>query len=750
MKPERAAKRLTIPSAMGTLLALTLQLTIPVTVTLSGVETPSVGWAQTSPSAANSYIAYYNQAMEAFRAGNSEKAIDLLTKAHRLNPNDTAVVNNLAASYIQQGVRFHNDQKNYAKAADSYRKALFYLEYMWPDASAQPANVPPSNNQKNIDVAFQNLKVAMENMKQNPNDSQALLQQAWTDRRAGNLPAAMTSFGQAARSNPRLADAWVAQGDIYVVFQRPDRAIPMYQKAIQNASAPSDATFVKLGTAYQKQNDPPRAADAFNQAVAINPKNQDALLALEQIWKKEIVLNPRNLSAHLNLGTVYQRLGRPEDAQAQYAVAQQLSPNNPIIDLNMGSLAQAKGQLNEALAHYDSVLAKDPNNTQALINKADVLKSLNRPKEAEVTLNRALSLAKDKRTVIEQLLANYQQQGDVQKIKGGWENYTRTYPQDPDVQYRAGLAMHEIRDFEKAIFYYRQAIQLDAKRVEAYANLGSALHAVNRDEEAIETLRKAQAMDGNLQEVNTLLTALTTNRQTEVLVNAAKAHEQGNYRAAIDGYEQVLKVDAKNGDVWSRYGLALQASHRDKEAMEAFSKAIALEPNNPNYFYYKGLLLEEQRNDKEAMVAYKKALAIKPDFAEVKQAMAAMEADEAQDNLAQAYDAYEQKQYTRSLQLLDQVLQQEPRNAQAFYYRGLVYEGQNKLDLARKAYESSVEYDPNNADALYALAVACDELKDTQSALTYYQRFVELNANQAEDDYTKFAKERIEALKAGG
>ncbi|MCA9789628.1 MAG: tetratricopeptide repeat protein [Cyanobacteria bacterium HKST-UBA05] len=741
--PSRQLTRFALgPASLGLLLSAGLLLSSAVP---NGLSAPLVGTAHAQNSqTANSYIAYYNQAMEAYRANNPERAIELLTKANRLNPDDSAVTNNLAASYIQVGVRYHNQQKNYAKAAENYKKALFYLSYMWPDRPTQE-----SNYVQNIKVAEENLKYALQSMQVNPDDAQYHLQQAWKERRAGDMLSAMVSFGMAAIKNPSLTDAWIAQGDIFTIFQRPNRAIGMYEKAAKSTNSPPDTLFVKLGTAHLKNADPAKAADAFNQAVAINPQNKDALLALEQLWKKEIVLNPRNLSAHLNLGTVYQRLGREQDAQAQYAISKQLDPNNPIIDLNMGSLAQSQGNDKDALKFYDAVLAKDPNNTQALINKADLLKSMNRPRDAEVLLNRAMSNARDKRAVMEQLIATYTMQGDAAKIKSGWESYARTYPNDADVLYRAGVAMHEIKDYNMASYYYQQSIG-KKPTAEAYANLGSVLHAQNNDSEAIRILETAVKLNPGLQEAQQLLAALRTTNDAQVLVSAAQAHDKNDYSAAIRGYEQYLAKNPNNGDVLSRYGLALQSLHRNTEALTAFDKALKAEPNNAQYYYYKGLLLQELRRDKEAIALYKKALQINPNFTEVKDLLTSVESDALQNKLVAAFEAYERKSYPRAMQLIDEVLQADKQNALAYYYRGLVYEGQKKLSPAKAAYESSVKFDPNNADAVYALAITCDELNQTTCAVTNYQQFLKLNPGGTGDEYGSYANTRLTELTGKG
>ncbi|MEZ4574627.1 MAG: tetratricopeptide repeat protein [Vampirovibrionales bacterium] len=118
---------------------------------------------------------------------------------------------------------------------------------------------------------------------------------------------------------------------------------------------------------------------------------------------------------------------------------------------------------------------------------------------------------------MEQLIATYTMQGDAAKIKSGWESYARTYPNDADVLYRAGVAMHEIKDYNMASYYYQQSIG-KKPTAEAYANLGSVLHAQNNDSEAIRILETAVKLNPGLQEAQQLLAALRTTNDAQVLV----------------------------------------------------------------------------------------------------------------------------------------------------------------------------------------------------------------------------------------
>ena len=74
----------------------------------------------------------------------------------------------------------------------------------------------------------------------------------------------------------------------------------------------------------------------------------------------------------------------------------------------------------------------------------------------------------------------------------------------------------------------------------------------------------------------------------------------------------------------------------------------------------------------------------------------------------------------QAINSLEKAHQQAPESASLTTNLGLLYEMQNKMDIARKYYESSIKLDPNNALALNNLAYLMSQSNgDLDLALTY-------------------------------
>ena len=95
---------------------------------------------------------------------------------------------------------------------------------------------------------------------------------------------------------------------------------------------------------------------------------------------------------------------------------------------------------------------------------------------------------------------------------------------------------------------------------------------------------------------------------------------------------------------------------------------------------------------------------------------AAAQQAEADVLLAQATLAYDDRQYDKALQLLNRVLDLEPRNARASYYKGLVFLAQEKPELAAPAFEDAYTIQPRDLFIRYQLGVTYFLLKEYDKA----------------------------------
>jgi Tfp pilus assembly protein PilF len=109
-------------------------------------------------------------------------------------------------------------------------------------------------------------------------------------------------------------------------------------------------------TEAAKMNDESRRD--FESAVTL--LNEAAYDKAIELLKKIIAQTPGVTAPYINLGMAYQRMGKPEQAEAQFKIALQLVPNHPVACNQYGLLFRKTGRFDEARAIYEQALARFP------------------------------------------------------------------------------------------------------------------------------------------------------------------------------------------------------------------------------------------------------------------------------------------------------------------------------------------------------------------------------------------------------
>jgi tetratricopeptide (TPR) repeat protein len=136
-----------------------------------------------------------------------------------------------------------------------------------------------------------------------------------------------------------------------------DQAISIYKQATQ-ADANQPLLWARLGAAYLGAGAKVPAGD---RATASEDYTQAA-----EAYKKAIALKGTEAAYHNNLGQAYAKLGKTDDAMAEYTAAAQLDPANAsLYYYNLGAVLTNAGKLDEANAAFDKAIAADPNRADA-------------------------------------------------------------------------------------------------------------------------------------------------------------------------------------------------------------------------------------------------------------------------------------------------------------------------------------------------------------------------------------------------
>lgn len=150
--------------------------------------------------------------------------------------------------------------------------------------------------------------------------------------------------------------------------------------------------FNKAISSYQnalKLN--PKMADAYvNLAIIYKEKMQ--LEKAIRCLKEAIKINPNHIEAYNNLGIIFRIKGQLEKAIEYYKRALQLNPNYALILLNLAIALQEIGQIEEAIEYYKKSLRFKPDSPEILYNLGTAYMEQGKQKEAISTLDEVIKI----------------------------------------------------------------------------------------------------------------------------------------------------------------------------------------------------------------------------------------------------------------------------------------------------------------------------------------------------------------------
>ena len=111
---------------------------------------------------------------------------------------------------------------------------------------------------------------------QNPDTPGWWIERGNAARSAGNFAGAITVYTQAIQRFPNFASAYYELAWAYRMNNDADKSIWAIEKALAAISTPSEWYFVRAGQIYDWAGKKDLAANAYRQALALNPKNTSA------------------------------------------------------------------------------------------------------------------------------------------------------------------------------------------------------------------------------------------------------------------------------------------------------------------------------------------------------------------------------------------------------------------------------------------------------------------------------------------
>jgi tetratricopeptide (TPR) repeat protein len=294
------------------------------------------------------------------------------------------------------------------------------------------------------------------------------------------------------------------------------------------------------------------------------------------------------------------------------------------------------------------------------------------------------------------------------------------------------LTHFQLQTWRDSIQLFSHALAVTKDNFVARDNLGTALNAVGRTDEAIKHIQQAiQLAPGAVFPLNNLGWIYA---------------QQGKYEAARELYEAALRLKPDFRQVYNNLGLLAATQERWEEAIQHYETYLRFDPERADVHYRLGAVLVRVNRLEEALKHFELALKYQPEYAEVESQIGGVyhklgQVDAAIEHYARAVRLAPTFAHARvklgllfaqRLRLEDArvqltyATQLEPTNDAAFYNLAGVYQVQGRLAEAVAAFNKVLELKPTDADARSRLGDIYTQTGQFDLALAQYQEALRL------------------------
>jgi tetratricopeptide (TPR) repeat protein len=412
-------------------------------------------------------------------------------------------------------------------------------------------------------------------------------------------------------------------------------------------------------------------------------------------------LEPKNIAYHENLGNIYFNITRIDLAIKEYEEITRIDSTYTPGWLALARLYQVS-EPQKAIEIFERVLERDASQFDILFQCAQTYSTLGRFDEAAKKYKQMLELDPSNRPLQKQLAETYAKGGRLDQAIALLENMIETDSSDIEVIAALADVYMDVKKYKDAITLYQNLLQRGNKNFEIQMRIGVGFFALTAHDSTLiskthDIFEKLQSEAPNDWRPKWYLGALALNQHQDSV--------------ASQYFEQVIKIEERNGDGWWFYGTSLFSQGKYLKLLEVSANAQKILPNDFRFYLLQGLALNRLEKQEEAVSPLEKAYKLNPKDLNTLS------------TLALTLDGLQR--YTASDRIYEDGLKQEPNSAlllNNFSYslaeRGL------QLERALEMSKQAINIEPTNAAYLDTYGWIFYKLGKFEEAAEYIEKSV--------------------------
>jgi len=574
--------------------------------------------------------------------------------------------------------------------------------------------------EKNYDKA----RIEFKNVLQiDPKDAQGYLYLGQVEERKQNWAQAFGAYAKASELDPELIEPRIRLAKFYLA-----------QASALEARGEKDRQANALGLVQEQIKDirarEPENDKALTLEATLWVNDGDNAKAVAQL-EKVLARNPGLQSAAVLLSSIYDQEGRFGDAEALLLKAVKANPE-PVVWQQRLAEHYAKNKQNEkAEGLMRQIVEENPDELSYRVGLASFLSRTEQLDKAEQVLNDAITADPEDTQryllLTEFLASRMSKDAAIEKL----QEFIAQKPEMTDLQMSLVKLYLSSEQKDKARETLESIIEkqgLAPAGLKARVALAQLLAGESMDDERITVLLK-QVLDENPRDNGALL------------LKGRLAAYHKDYVGAINDFRSVLKDQPDDAEVLQVLAAAHLANNERALAVDTLRRGVESNPGKPRLRLALAQLLVQDgdldsaneqldealkvdKNNQLVLKAKFELLARKGDAAgmeEVARLMQERAPDSEVGFIQEARLRFAQKDYDAAIQILDKLLEKNPKNVPALLAKSDVLAAQKKYAEATAVVDELQKAQPGNGEGYLRKGLLLAEQDDVAGAIKQYE-----------------------------
>ena len=422
------------------------------------------------------------------------------------------------------------------------------------------------------------------------------------------------------------------------------------------------------------------------------------------MFKSILDQDPDNAEAHYRSGIIYMRQKQIRQGVEHLKRAVQLAPDNVTYHDSLANAYEFSRQNVLAIQEYKKVsemAAPDSDEAKEALKKVGFLEA-----------------------------TQYATEGRVDKALPIFEKLANEYPDDSLIQYSLGLAYLFVKDLDKSKRIFTDLIKVTPDNLNLYLNLATIYEQKGDLLKATENLRKVIELSPQGRFADQA-------RERLGIIEGRLLMQEGNLNEALNTLKAVLDKTPNNVSALFTLAEVYQLLGQLGLSEQSFKKVIELSPSHLEArLRLAGIYVETNRLD-EGIAALQEIVNLNKDSPQAHKATEILK--KLQTAREQSMSESEKLKLTE--ERLQQLVNEDPNNAEAHFNLGRFYYQQRRLQDSRHELEEVVRIAPDNKRAQVALGALYDELGLYDLAIDRYSTVIALEKDKESADRYEELKE---------